>query len=177
MGYLDSGQGQPDDSDVVLFGSARQRRRRSWLPAVLLGILTATAIGVAIGASNQHPSGRPARPAKKVPAQFTVTYTGNRMLGVTADWLLFARGNQYLVSIQPSVGRTDRTLVPPIESNNPEVALLVSADEVVVRSFDAVPGYVDHDGDPAAPLTGILAPGIPGPLLPGPDPSQAWVMV
>jgi hypothetical protein len=48
---------------------------------------------------------------------------------------------------------------------------------VVVRSYDQVPGYVVPDGAPARLLTGTLAADSPGPLLPGPQQGQAWVLV
>ncbi len=52
------------------------------------------------------------------------------------------------------------------------MSFVVGPDAAIVRPLDNVPGYYIRDGDPAQPLTGILAKG--GLLLPGPTSAQAW---
>lgn len=64
--------------------------------------------------------------------------------------------------------------MPPLQSGSPDVIFLVGPHEVIVRSADFVPGYLIPDGAGARLLTGPLAAG--GPLIPGPDPGQAWIM-
>ncbi len=105
-----------------------------------------------------------------------VTRAGRDLLGVTANWDVFARGSNYLVRIQLASGEVTRTAVPALESNNPVVSFLVGPHEAVIRSYDQVAGYVVRDGDPARLLTGVLANYV-GPLLPGPDDSQAWALI
>ncbi len=99
---------------------------------------------------------------------------GHRLLGVTAGWELFARGPADLVSVQLARGRITVTSVPPLETGNPMVFFLIGPHEVIIRSADFVPGYVVPDGGAAGRLTGPLAGS--GPLIPGPDPGQAWIM-
>ncbi len=173
MGYQD----RPAEPDVVGFGTERPPRR-PWVTGALLAVVIGVVIAVVVGHSAGHHARHPPKPASAIQQpQVVVTNTHHDLLGVSAGWDLFARGFNYLVRIQLASGKITRTVVPPLESNNPEVALIVGPREVIVRSFDDVPGYVVHDGDPASPLTGALAADSPGPLLPGPDPSQAWTLV
>ncbi len=101
-----------------------------------------------------------------------VTFTVRPILGVRAGWELFARGPADVVAIQFARGEITRTAVPPLQSGNPGVSFVVGPREVIIRSFDFVPGYVVPDGAPARRLTGALATG--GPLIPGPNPGEAW---
>jgi hypothetical protein len=121
-------------------------------------------------AGERHPA------AKARPSPVTVIHLGHRLLGVTAGWELVARGPRFLLIIQPSTGRVIRTAVPVLQSASLDVALLVESHRVIVRSFDQVPAYVVPDGGAAKLLTGPLAAGSPGVLLPGPRPGQAWVL-
>jgi hypothetical protein len=161
----------PDDSDVVGFGSERPPRR-PWMSRALLAaaVLVAAGLVVAHAAAGRHAAARGQPPP-------VVISLGHRLLGVTAGWEVIARGPRYLVIIQPATGRVVETPVPELLSNNPEVSLLVEPHRVIVRSFDEVPGYVVPDGGAAGPLTGPLAGNGPGPLLPGPQPGQAWVLL
>lgn len=176
MSYQEAGQDRPADNDVVRFGTT-QRRRRPWIPGVLVAVAAGAVIAVAVSSSGHHAHGKHARHVRPGAPPVVVTEVGHPLLGVTSGWELFARGFQYVVSIEPSTGRVTRTVVPPLESNNPEVAFLVGPHGVIVRSFDQVPGYSVPNGKPAALLTGTLAADSPGPLLPGPQPGQAWVLV
>lgn len=173
MGYQD----RPAEPDVVGFGTERPPRR-PWVTGALLAVAVGVVAAVVVSHSTGHHGRHGPKPGSAIQQpQIMVTYTHQHLLGVSAGWDLFARGFNYLVRIQLASGTITRTVVPPLESNNPEVALIVGPSEVIVRSFDDVPGYVVHDGDPAWPLTGNLAADSPGPLLPGPDPSQAWTLV
>ena len=93
---------------------------------------------------------------------------------MTAGWELFARGPDDLLRIQLARGQITQTYVPPLETANPDVAFVIGAREVVIRSTDYVPGYVVPDGHQARLLTGPLAGD--GPLVSGRDGAQAaWV--
>jgi hypothetical protein len=170
---LGAGGARPDESDVVGFGREGPPRR-PWIVRALLAAAGAAIVAVVAVHLSDH-SGKPSRPAPPAQPQVVATYAGRDLLGVRANWDLFARGSSYLVRIQLASGKVTRTVVPPLESNNPVVAFVVGPHEVIVRSYDQVPGYVVHDGDPARLLTGVLA-NYAGPLLPGPVGSQVWAL-
>jgi hypothetical protein len=145
---------------------------RPWGPRALLACLVlATAVTVAVrGAGHQAPAIRGPAP----PPALRVTTLGHPLLGVTADWELFARGPDDLLRIELAQGRIIQTYVPSLETASPDVAFVVGAHEAVIRPADFVPGYVVADNVQALPLTGLLADG--GPMVPGPAGSQgAWV--
>jgi hypothetical protein len=169
VAYRDPSQDEPD---VVGFGS-RRPPRRPWISRALLGVaaVVIASIVAAHVVGERHPA------AKGQPPPVTVRRIGHRLLGVTANWELVARGPHYLVTIQPSTGRVVQTAVPPLQSASPDVALLVESHRVIVRSFDEIPGYVVPDGGAAQVLTGPLAASKPGVVLPGPQPGQAWILV
>ncbi len=173
MGYRDAGPGEPGADDVVGFGRDRQPRR-PWQTGALLALAACVVVAFAVVrlVDDGH---RPGAPSQSQPLP-VVTQASPDLLGVTGSWELFARGSSFLVRIQLASGRVTRTLVPPLESNNPVVAFLVGPQEAVIRSYDEVPGYLVPDGAPARQLTGVLADYV-GPLLPGPDDSQAWALV
>jgi hypothetical protein len=173
----------PDrDDEILQFGRDRSGRRR-WLPRTVLVLLVVAAGLAVVARGSGHPARRAAplpapsqlpAPSLPAPPPVRITSAGHRLLGVTGDWELFARGPDDLVRIQLSLGRLTRTYVPPLTSGNPDVSFVVGASETVIASADHVPGYVVPDGGQARLLTGPLAAG--GPLLPGPDPRQAaWV--
>jgi hypothetical protein len=162
-GYL--GHGPPDARDEVQFGRRPAARRRLWLPGLLLAAAV-TATAAAIVATQPGPHRKAGQP------NVIVTFTVRPILGVNAGWELFARGPADLVAIQFARGRITRTAVPELQSGNPAVSFVVGPHEAIIRSFDFVPGCVVPDGAPARLLTGPLATG--GPLLPGPNQSEAW---
>jgi hypothetical protein len=132
----------------------------------------ATAVTVAIRAGGQQ--ARPAAQALPRPPPVRVTVVGHRLLGVTAGWELFARGPDDLLQIQLARGRIAQTYVPPLGDPNPDVAFVIGARAVVIKSADVVPAYLVPDGGQARLLAGPLAGG--GPLVPGPAGAQAgWV--
>jgi hypothetical protein len=162
-GYF--GHGLPDSHDEVQFGQQPSARRRPWLPRLLLAAaVTATAVAIVATQAGQHR--RPGQP------KVIVTFTVRPILGVRAGWELFARGPADLVAIQFARGKVIRTAVPTLQSGNPGVSFVVGPHEAIIRSLDFVPGYVVPDGAPARRLTGVLATG--GPLIPGPNPAEAW---
>lgn len=173
MAYQDLGAGgpRPDESDVVGFGREGPPRR-PWIIRALLAAAAAAIVAVVA----VHLSDHRAKPLPPAQPQVVATYAGRHLLGVRANWDLFVRGYSSLVRIQLASGKVTRTVVPPLESNSPVVAFIVGPHEVIVRSYDQVPGYVVHDGDPARLLTGVLA-NYAGPLLPGPDGSQVWALM
>lgn len=158
--------------DVLDVGSDRTPHR-SWLtPAVLT--LAAIAAGALVathsGAGQHHPHPR----TRLQPV--SVRTVGHPLLGVRADWQLFARGPDSMIAVNLAAGRITTTPVPDLESSSPDVAFIIGAHEAIIRSFDQVPGYVIPDGDEPRPLSGELAQYQPGILLPGPQPGQTWVM-
>lgn len=169
MTYRYPGQNDPD---VVGFGSERPPRR-PWISRALLSAAVLAAIGVVVAhaAAGPHPA------AKAEPPPIVISHIGHRLFGATTGWELVARGSRDLVIIQPDTGLVVQTAVPALLSNNPEVALLVQPHQVIVKSYDDVPGYVVPDGGQARLLTGPMANDSPGPLLPGPGPGQAWVLI
>jgi hypothetical protein len=175
MAYQDLGAGgpRPGESDVVGFGREGPPRR-PWIVRALL-VAAAAAVVAVVAVRLSDDGTKPSRPAPHAQPQVVATYAGRHLLGVSANWDLFARGVSYLVRIQLASGKVTRTVVPPLESNSPVVAFVVGPHEVIVRSYDQVPGYVVHDGDPARLLTGVLA-NYAGPLLPGPDGSGVWAL-
>jgi hypothetical protein len=142
----------------------------------MLAVAAALIVAVVVTNSARH-GHKPPKPTAPSQSRVAISHLRQHVLGVTGSWDLFARGVSYLIRIQFASGTITRTSVPPLQSNNPEVALLVGPHEIIVRSYDQVPGYVVPDGDPASTLTGPLAADGPGPLLPGPLASQAWILV
>jgi hypothetical protein len=172
-----NGQQDRGDSDVVSFGPG-EPTRRPWARWLLLAAAAIAVIALVVVRVSQHESTAPAnrhRPPQPSSSPQIAVVPGHLLPGVTAQWEVVARGNDFLATLQPATGKLTRTPVPPLLSGNPEVALLVGPHQVVIRSYDLVPGYVIPDGAPARPLTGPLM--NPGPVLPGPKPGQAWVFV
>jgi hypothetical protein len=155
-----------DRYEVVKLGRGRTGGR-SGSRALLACPVVAAAVTVAVQVGGH-------RPAAGTPPPVRVTMVGHRLLGVTADWQLLARGPADLVQIELARGRITQTYVPPLASANPDVALVAGARDTIIRSADVVPGYVVRDGQQARALTGLLAGG--GPLVPGEAGTQtAWV--
>ena len=102
----------------------------------------------------------------------TITSIGHPILGVRAGWELFALDGNGVVAVQFSRGRIIRTTVPRLLSDGP-VSFVAARGEAIIRPLDNVPGYLVRDGQPAQPLTGVLAQG--GTLLPGPTLAQQWL--
>jgi hypothetical protein len=155
------------------FGSGRSAVRR-WVPRALLACLVLATVAVVAVRGIGHQA-RPAHGASAPPPPpMRVTTVGHPLLGVTANWELFARGPDDLLRIQLAQGRIADTYVPPLETASPDVAFVIGAHEAVIRPSDLVPGYVVPDGGQARPLAGLLADG--GPMVPGPAGSrEAWV--
>jgi hypothetical protein len=152
------------DADVVRFGSRAPRGR--WLAWLLACAVAAAAIALAVagrGGRHREPSHQPV----------VITEVGHPLLGVTAGWELFGRGPDGVVFVQLARGRITRTSVPPLASSGP-VSFIVGPHQAVIRPLDFVPGYVVPDGAPARLLPRLPDRG--GPVTPGPDPGQVWVV-
>ena len=93
------------------------------------------------------------------------------ILGVRADWELFARGPSDLVRIELAAGRVTTTAVPPVPGSGP-VSFIVTGDRAIIRPLDNAPSYVVADGSSARQLTGQL--GQATAILPGPDSVHVW---
>jgi hypothetical protein len=163
VAYTSPGSGPRQQAvEYADFGSPRRpgRRRLYWLLLACL-LIAATVIAV------RH-SGR-TRPPVQVPV--TVTESGRPLLGIKQGWELFGLDADSVVAIQLAHGRAIQTALPPPEGSGP-VSFIVGPNSAIVRPLDNVPGYLVPEGQPAQPLTGILARG--GLLLPGPRPGQEW---
>jgi hypothetical protein len=157
------GGSQLPRGEIVDFGSAHARGA-AWLPRLLLASLVVTAVILVVS----HPGNRHARTIPQV----TVTTVGHPILGVRADWVLFALTNaNEVVSIRFARGVITRTALPQPESAG-LVSFVVGPRDVMVRPLNNVHGYLVPDGQPPRPLTGLLA--SRGILLPGPAPGQEW---
>jgi len=183
-GYTGSEQGRPNPNDQVQFGTGPHR---PWLARLALAAICITAIIVAAvhsvaGAHRHHPTSahrhHPTLAQRHHPtsARPSIAFTnvGHPVLGEAAGWELFARGDTFVADIELGRGRVTRTAVPWLESGN-AASFFAGAHEVIVRSYDYVPGYVIPDGKPAQLLTGPLATG--GPLVAGPTTSEVWTSI
>ena len=175
------GDGRDQRDEIVQFGGDRPpgrlgggwfAGRRWWSRALLACLVLATVVTVAVRSIGHQT--QPTANTPPPPPALRITTVGHRLLGVRAGWELFARGPDDLLRIELARGRIVQTYVPPLETANPDVAFVIGAHEVVIRSTDLVPGYVVPDGGQARLLTGSLADG--GPLVPGPAGTQtAWI--
>lgn len=157
-----------EHDEVVEFSSSRPAA--GWLSRLLLAglVIAALAVVALTHRSGGHAPQPPAPPPPKV------TEVGHPLLGVTANWELFARGPGDLVTIRLARGQIATTPVPTLETGNPDVSFLVGPHLSIIRSSDFVPGYAVPAGAGAHLLTGALAGG--GPFIPGPRPQEAWVI-
>lgn len=92
------------------------------------------------------------------------------MLGVTAGWELFARGDDAVVRVQLAAGRVTRTPVPRLRSTGP-VSFLVGPRTAIIAPIDNVPRYEVPDGAAARPASASTE----GPIFPGPDTTHVWL--
>lgn len=184
------------DPDVLEFGGSGPDRPRprwqrlAWLPlglvAVLVGVFVVNAQhdrNAAAGpsptpaassrppAASQPPSASP-RSSPSVGAPYFLN-TGRPLLQTTSDWELVGWGPGQVVRINPAGGHVAVTPIPAITSSAP-VSLVAGRGWIMVRSLDAVPGYLVPDGQPARLLTNALT---QGPVLPGPDGTGVWTGV
>ncbi len=161
------GSGGDDDRggpvEYVEFGG-RRRWPRAGLSWIVLACLIVAAIVVAV-IRHDGKHGPPVLPP------VSASTVGHPLLGIKAGWELFGLDQNGVVSIQLASGHIVSTTLPPALGSGP-VSFIVGPDVAIVRPLDNVPGYYIRDGDPAQPLTGILAKG--GLLLPGPTSAQAW---
>jgi hypothetical protein len=165
---------QPAEVEYVQFGSPRERRRGGWLPRLVLTCLV-IAVAVTLVGRAFHRSAPAPAPAPQPPPlpPVSVLRVGHPILGVTAGWELFGLNQANVVAIQFARGRIVSTPLPPPEGSGP-VSFLAGPQAAIVRPMDNAPGYLVPEGDQARPLTGALAAG--DLLLPGPWPSQEWVV-
>jgi hypothetical protein len=153
--------------DLVQFG--RRRPPRQW-PARLPTALAAAAALIVAGISVAllvTIAGHPRQPPNRA-----VTDVGHRLLGVRADWELYARGPGLVVRVELARGRVIRTTVPFLQSTG-LVSFVAGAGQVIIRPMDNVPGYVVQDGVPARPLPAALD--RDGIVEPGPHPGELWI--
>jgi hypothetical protein len=172
---LDAGGSRPDEhEEIVQFGRDR-RPRRSRLPTrlILAALLLAT-VGIVVGRSGTHHATAPPPAPPPVASHVTVTRLGHSLLDITAGWDIFARGPRDLVEIEPALGEITTTTVPELQSTLPDVSFIVGPHQVIVRSPDVVPGYLVQDGTAARMVAGPFTNG--GPVVPGPDPDDVWVL-
>jgi hypothetical protein len=77
-----------------------------------------------------------------------------------------------VIRVDPVTGTEVDTELPALGSSGP-VSVLAEPDGVIIRPWDAVPGYTVRDGDPPRTLAGLLT--ASGPALPGAVPGTMWV--
>jgi hypothetical protein len=97
---------------------------------------------------------------------------GHPILGVTAGWELFARGEASLTRIELAKGRLVTTGGIGVASGG-AVSFLAGPDRAIIRPLDFVAGLAVKDGQPPTDLTGALSHG--GPAVVGPDATHLWV--
>jgi hypothetical protein len=141
------------------------RERRAPQAARVPAVSTTPASTTPAAASTSAPVTVPPAPV------VSVSRLGHPLLGATAGWELFGRGDGVLVRIQPAAGRITTTTIPGLLSSGP-VFMLAGSDRVVIRPLDNVSGYLVPDGKPARELAPLLN---TGPILPGPAPNQMWI--
>jgi hypothetical protein len=159
--------GMPGSHEIIQIGPSRPPSR--WLRVlVVVAVLAGSAVVWLVVRG-----GAPDSPATRQPDRMVAYVSvGPHMLGVTADWELFARGAHELVRIEPATGRVTRTPVPRLMSTGP-VSFIVGPDRAVIRPLDYVPGYQVIDGERARSLPSALRAG--GLILPGPKPATVWL--
>ena len=181
----------PDAGELdVLRGPQPLRQWRGWwvvLAAAVIGLIVVLATRPSGRTRQAQPTGGlPSRARSSGPrtaltsASVTptptpavrVTEVGHPMLGITANWDLFARGASMVVRIEFARGRITRTVFPGVASSG-AVSFLAAPHAAIIRPWDFVPGYLVPDGQPPRLLAGALASG--GVLLPGPAPGQFWM--
>jgi hypothetical protein len=158
---LGAGREPGAGSEIVEFGRPPRPR---WLVALVLTCLVAAAVTVIVTREGSH--------GPSSPSPVSVTTVGHPILGVRGGWDLFGLDPTGVVAVQFARGRIIRTSLPPLEGDG-IVSFVAARGEVLVRPLDSVPGYAVTDGQPARPLTGVLAHG--GILLPGPTPTEQWL--
>jgi hypothetical protein len=164
---------QHDRVEYVEFGSPRERGP-GWLARLVLLCLVIVAVLVVVVGRSFHRHGTVAQPPQPPPLPpVRVVDVGHRLLGVTAGWELFGLDQTDVIAIQFAHGKIIRTALPPPVGSGP-VSFLVGPRAAIIRPLDNAPGYLVPSGDQARPLTGTLAAG--DLLLPGPRPSQEWVV-
>lgn len=89
------------------------------------------------------------------------------------DVVVYALTSDSVLRLDSRAGRITRTAGLTDSSEGGSVSFLAGPDRVIVRSMDDNPGFVVVDGQPARPLTGLLAEG--DFLLPGPR-GRLWVI-
>ncbi|HEY3632366.1 MAG TPA: hypothetical protein VGL21_15770 [Jatrophihabitantaceae bacterium] len=110
-------------------------------------------------------------PPSRVPL-VTVRDLGHPLLNVPRGVDLFTSGGDSLLRIELASGRITRTAGVGLSSGAP-TSLVAGPHQVMLKSFDNVPGFLIPDGRPARPLPGGLARGTA--IYPGPDPVHFWV--
>lgn len=166
---------QHDRVEYVQFGSPRDRGP-GWRSRLVLICLVIVAGVVVVGLSFHRHGAAPQpaplpQPTPLPPVR--VLDVGHRLLGVTAGWELFGLDQTDVIAIQFARGRIVRTPLPPPEGSGP-ASFLIGPSTAIIRPMDNAPGYLVPAGDQARPLSGALASG--DLLLPGPRPSQEWVV-
>lgn len=187
---------RPHEEDRLELGRTRTpgrvsralRRSPRWLRSPLAWLLVAAGIALAI---HLHAGGT--RPAALSPSDssggssgvgdssgltsiqpgelMSDTRIGHPLLGQTAQWDLFGRGDQAVVRIQLARGQVTTTVVPTLASSGP-VSFVATRTGAIIRPLDQVAGYLVVDGHLPRLLPGRFAQG--GPVFPGPDSHHVW---
>lgn len=174
-------------------GGSREPWRPSRVQLAIAALVVVVVLGAALWPDGGHgpssarkPAPTSSRTTSAAPTEPTapsatltsaapvVVHTAPHLLGVTAGWELFGRGDGVVVRVEPAAGRVTLTQVPPLLSTGP-VSFVVGRDRALVRPLDDVPAYVVRDGAAAVSARGPLASSTV--VLPGPDPDHIWRQV
>ncbi len=117
------------------------------------------------------PSAGPTHPAPRRPLTGPTVLAGSGpLLAGAGRWELFARGNSDVFRIRVSTGRIERTETPPMRLTG-EFSFVAGPHDVLVAPRDTGRGVLVPDGQPARPLSGLLA--TPGRVFPAGH-GQLW---
>ena len=152
---------------VVAAGVAALNHERSGRPAAARVTATPT---TSASVSRSAPTTSAAARVPVLPV-VSVSRLSHPLLGATAGWELFGRGEGVLVRIQPAAGRITRTMIPDLQTSGP-MYLVAGSDQVLIRPLDNEPSYLVPDGKPARQLA--ASPDQSGPVFPGPASNQMW---
>jgi len=164
--------------------------RAVWYTLVVV-VLTAVVIAVTVSRHHSKPRAAPTStpsptapsatpspsstihpgPPSRIPS-VTVRNLGHPLLNVPRGVDLFTSGGDSLLRIELASGRITRTAGVGLSSGAP-TSLIAGPHQVMLKSFDNVPGFLIPDGQPARSLPGALTRGTA--IYPGPDPKHFWV--
>ena len=170
----------PQEGGSSAAGKSLPQNWRIWTPLIVVVVaLVATLVLVdpwqESGEEPGNPQANPTelRQGTSVRQRAVRTTTGHPLLGISAEWELFAWGRGNLVHLDFSRGSVTRTRVPSESASGGPVNLVVGPNRALVQGT-ALSGYTIPDGRPAEALK--LLEGEHEPIFPGPEAGQVWAL-